>query len=144
RAEALVVEIDDRAKIRGGPVVEVGGTRGEATEDRPLELADVRELARDERAAGIRSLHGPAVRLVLQRVERQVQRAPRLIGEADVEWRHDRVVAGVRGVVAGGAGPLEGRRERRIEGTVEVQPRDAGDCYSYRIGGVLIACEREP
>src|SRR5881409_1618394 len=87
RAEALVVEIDDRAKIRGGPVVEVGGARGEATEDRRLELADVRELARDERAAGVGDRLDRATRpddlgalaqgnaLFLQRVERHVRRA---------------------------------------------------------------------
>src|SRR5262245_34781446 len=51
RAEALVVEIDHLAQIGGRSVVEVRSARGQAAQDRALELADVGELARDERSA---------------------------------------------------------------------------------------------
>ena len=46
-AEAGVIEVNDLVEVGSGTVMKVGGARGEAAQDRALELADVGPLASD-------------------------------------------------------------------------------------------------
>src|SRR6266542_2701149 len=75
------VELDRFLERGGRPVVEVWRPRGQATQDRALELADVLPFAADHRAARIRGHDGFLGGDVSQRVDRQV-RSDRGIGQA--------------------------------------------------------------
>ena len=114
--EALVVELDDVAQVRGRAVVEVGGASGKPAQDRSLEAADIFALAADHGAARV----GDLIDLAFQRMavgdvgagEREhrqfgnVERRRLIgagIGNADIDGQLDRVVADVGGVVAGAA-----------------------------------------
>ena len=63
-------------------------------------------------------------RFITQRIERHVRRAPRRVGETDVERRGNRMVAGHRRVVARRA-----RAGQRFDAEIVVQSFDALDQY---------------
>jgi hypothetical protein len=107
--------------------VEVGSAPGEPAQDRSLEAPDVLPLAGEERASRIGDDRDLAGGLVAERVDGHVADgkpelivhavAPHLdgdgrLGDADVQRRRNRVVAGVRRVVA--------RRARTDDRDVEV------------------------
>src|SRR5262249_55422196 len=123
--EAVVVKIDHRPEIGRKPVVEIGGTSGERAENGALEASHVLPLATDERAAWIGDLDDLVRRFIAKRIERHVRRTARRVDQADVQRRHDGVVAGIRRVVTGRTGADDGRRAP--EGWLIIDPGDPRD-----------------
>src|SRR5262249_31627895 len=99
--EAGIVELHDRRQVLGRPVVEVRGARREAAENGAFERGDVLPLAGNERAARIRRLDDLTRRSVFD-VEhgQRVVTVLREIGDAEIEWERDGVVADVGSVMA--------------------------------------------
>src|SRR5262249_5234096 len=121
--EPLVVEIHRVQQRRGGAVVKIGGARGQSTQDRSLDLAEVGALTGNQRTARVRHHKGlPRMRtiLALQGENRQPGNIERRrttssgIGDADVQGRLDGVIAHIGSVVAGAAESRNGRQVERV------------------------------
>ena len=123
--------------------MEIRRPGGEPTQNRSLELADVCPLAGFHGSTGIGRLDHFAGCDALQRIERHIRGAARCIGQADVQRRLDRMIAGVRRVVARRARPREriGHRDAIRKGLV-VQTGDAGDHDRFRVEDLLAAGDR--
>src|SRR5215831_2439040 len=129
--EAAVIESDDRLESWREAIVEIRGARRERTEVRDLELADVCPCPGHERSSWIARLDGRVRREIAEGVEGQVRRAPRGVGDSDVERRQSRGVAHVGDAMTPGAGA----------GAV-VQPADARDLERARVEDGLPARDR--
>src|SRR5262249_7032240 len=135
--ETRVVELDDIGESRGRPVMKVRRARGEAPQNRTLELSDIAPLAGDERAARVSGLDRLTCRRVLERVQRQVRSPARSIGQTNVEWCWHGVIAHVRRVVAGAAEAVDGLHAEHI-----VQSLHADDVDSPGVEKLLAASHR--
>src|SRR5436190_8909099 len=103
-AEPLVIEVDHGIEVLCRVVVEIGCPGRQRAEDGPLEPPDVFPLAGDQCATGVGRLDRLEWRRVVpKRVQRQVRRATRSVGQPDIERGWDRVIAGARCVVTGRA-----------------------------------------
>src|SRR5260221_5721073 len=122
-AEPLVVEVDGRVQILRRAVMEIRRPRRQRAEDRSLEPADILPLAGDQRASRIGDLdRSERRRRVPERVKRQIGRAARRVGQADVERGRDRMIAGAWRVVT-----CRARSVQYGDAQVIVEALDTGD-----------------
>ena len=157
--KALVVEIRNVDQRLCGTVVEVRRAGGKAAEDRSLELADMCELAVNQGLTEIRGrlavVAGLSVHQLAYLDPRQVAHVEpaHILGRVsraeiagpDVQRRREGMVAHIRRVVAGAAGPRERGNAARYQsalGNVVIDPGYIGDGDRPGVENLLPACHR--
>src|SRR5271154_6209759 len=93
--------------------MEVRRARRKSSQNRPFEFSDVRTMAGDEGAAGVSGLDGGSV-VAQDGEQRKIRRAPRRVGDADIQRRRERMIADIRSAVASSAESRNGRMDLTI------------------------------